>query len=179
MGCLQALAGLKYDRCTSAMGGIETVYVANWENLSGGVEVDSANKFLASSITMSGSTKFYAYHFREETGSLTSTLTANDNGGSYYTHVLSLVFDGMDANKHLELEALTKDPVAVIAKDNQGKYWLMSKDRPAYGSDATDETGTSTDDHNGYQLSITVKSPGKTIEVPASLMADIIEEPAN
>ena len=178
MSCIQTpLNGLAYDKCLANVGGIEAVYIAKFDDVAS-VDLDPANDVEVSGITMSGDTKFMGYHFREETGSLTGTLNVSDNGGRYYTNEANLVFDRMEKKKHLEISVLASEASSVLVKDNNGEYWLMSKDKPAYASANVAETSAGYDDHNGYNLTLSVRSQTMPLRVPASVATGVIEEPA-
>ena len=176
MSCLNSvLQGLAYDKCLANVGGIEAVYITNFENVTE-VTLESGNDVEVSGITMSGATKFKGYHFREETGSLTGTLTVSDNGGRYYTNEANLVFDRMEKTKHLEISVLASEATSVIVKDNNGEYWLMSKDKAVYASANVAETNAGYDDHNGYNLTLSVRSATMPLRVPAAIAASVIDD---
>ena len=58
----------------------------------------------------------------------------------------------MNAAKRLEMNALALSDLAVVVKDNNGKYWGFGVDRAVSSSDGTGETGTAFDDANMYQI---------------------------
>ena len=179
MGCLNSvISGLVYDKCLANVGGIEAVYITNFENVSA-VTLTGEGEPAVSAITMSGDTKFLGYHFREETGSLTGTLNVSDNGGRYYTNEANLVFDRMEKKKHLEISVLASEATSVLVKDNNGEWWLMSKDKPVYASANVAETNAGYDDHNGYNLTLSVRSQYMPLHVPATVAEGIIDEPAS
>lgn len=164
MGCLQALKGLAQSTCETNLAGIKKVYIANYENVSA-VTVDETG-YTVESITMSGDTKFYAYNFAKQTGSLTSTLTKDEtNGTRYYLNVITLQFNKMEAKKHLEISALAADAVAVIVVDNNDKMWYVGKDAYASATDGTIQSGQSFDDLNGYQLTLQAQSAYLPFEI--------------
>ena len=178
MSCIQTpLNGLAYDKCLANVGGIEAVYIAKFDDVSA-VTLTDSNEPAVSAITMSGDTKFMGYHFREETGSLTGTLNVSDNGGRYYTNEANLVFDRMVRQKHLEISVLASEASSVLVKDNNGEWWLMSKDKPVYASANVAETSAGYDDHNGYNLTLSVRSQFMPLHVEASVAQGVIEEPA-
>ena len=80
--CNQTLGGITLD-CTSSLGGIKTVYIANYGDvesvdLVSGTTGTDAGKITG--ITMADGVKFKPYQFRKQTGSMTSTLTVDENG---------------------------------------------------------------------------------------------------
>ena len=94
--CIQTLKGIKLD-CSHSLGGIKTVYIANYNdvtdikyNASTGSTTGSTSGVTGSTtgvtftgdtitgITMASGTTFKPYQFRKQTGSMTSTLTQRD-----------------------------------------------------------------------------------------------------
>lgn len=178
MSCINTpLNGLAYDKCLANVGGIEAVYIAKFDDVSA-VTLSGNTQPVVSEITMESGKTFMGYHFREETGSLTGTLNVSDNGGRYYTNEATLVFDRMEKQKHLEISVLASEASRVIVKDNNGEYWLMSKDKPVYASANVAETSAGYDDHNGYNLTLSVRSQFMPLYVQASLLTGILAEPA-
>lgn len=164
MGCLQALRGLPQSTCETNLAGIKKAYIANYENVAAVVVDFSA--MTVSSITMTGDTKFYAYNFAKQTGSLTSTLTKDEaNGTRYYLNEAALQFNKMEAKKHLEMSALAADPTAVIILDNNGKYWFLGYDNYVSATDGTVQSGQSFDDLNGYNLTLQAQSAYLPFEI--------------
>ena len=86
---------------------------------------------------------------------MNSVLTKDDaNGTRYYTNTLTLVFNKLEAQKHLEAMALAAEKLVALVEDNNGKIWFLGAD--AYVSGTAEEigTGASADDRNGYNVTI-------------------------
>ena len=184
MGCsLHALAGLPQSACETNLAGIKKAYIATYDAI-GSIAV-SANSveqtYVIAGITMSGGTKFYAYNFAKQTGSLTSTLTKDEtNGTRYYTNVAALQFSKLEARKHLEFSALAAEPVALIVEDNNGKRWYVGYDSYASATEGTAQTGQSFDDLNGYNISLSAQSAYLPLEISADFdLSTIVAEVAS
>jgi len=187
MGCsLHSLAGIPQSTCETNLAGIKNAYIADYEGVasvdivSGAVE----SSYVVSAITMTGDSKFYAYHFAKQTGSLTSTLTKDEaNGTRYFTNVAALQFSKLEARKHLEFSALAADPTALIIEDNNGKFWYLGYDSYASATEGTAQTGQGFDDLNGYNISLSAQSAYLPIEIPKSVWdafkASNVVEPAS
>ena len=170
--CNQTLAGITLD-CGNNKGGIKTVYITNF----GDVKSYEESEGVISGITMADSAKFKAYQFRKNTGSMTSTLTADEtNGLNYVTTELSLVFTKMDTAKRVEMSALSLGQLAVIVLDSNGIYWYLTPDDYASASAGTGETGTAKGDRNAYTLTLSVENDSYPIEIAESAIASIIAE---
>lgn len=171
--CLQTLKGITLD-CQPSMGGIKTVYLANFDDVKG-VALDASSEKI-SGFTMADGVKFKTYQFRKNTGSMNSTLTADDTSGlNYVTTEVSLVFTKMETAKRIEMTALAQAQLAVIVEDSNGIYWYTTMDEYASATTGTGETGTAKGDRNAYTL--TLKSENKTypFEVDADAIKSITE----
>lgn len=150
--CNQTLAGITLD-CTNSMGGIKTVYIANYGDVAN-VEVGTDGEI--TEIAMKEPTvKFKPYQFRKQTGSLTSTLNVDETTGlNYVSSELSLVFTKQETAKRLEIAALSIGQLAVIVEDCNGKYHYLGKDDYVSASAGGANTGTSKSDANSYTLTL-------------------------
>jgi hypothetical protein len=168
--CNQTLAGITLD-CSNNKGGIKTVYIANYGDVTGFEE----NEGVITGITMASGATFKAYQFRKNTGSMTSTLTADEtNGLNYVTTEVSLVFTKMDTAKRVEMTALSLGQLAVIVLDSNGIYWYITPDDYASASAGTGETGTAKGDRNAYTLTLSVENDGYPIEIAETAIAQIV-----
>ena len=172
--CNQTLAGISLD-CTNSLGGIKTVYIANYGDVTG-VEIDEA-KGQITGVTMSGETKFKPYQFRKQTGSMTSTLNVDETAGiNYVSTELSLVFTKMETAKRLEMTALAKAQLAVIVKDSNNKYWYLGKDDYVSSTAGGGNTGTAKGDSNNYSLTLTDESDTYPFEITEAAVLAVVEE---
>lgn len=178
INCLQILSGLAKD-CTPNKGGIKAIYIANFdevESITMGTDIisgDTISSNIISDIAMSTSKKFKKYSFRQETGSLTSTLTTDKTTGGYtVTNDISLVFTKMETVKRIEIAALSLGELAAIVEDENGKYWYVGKDNPLTASAGSANSGTARGDSNNY--SITLQSMED--EFPYEVSADAVSK---
>ena len=171
--CLQTLKGISLD-CESSMGGIKAVYLANFEDVKG-VTLDTAGEKITG-FTMTEGVKFKEYQFRKNTGSMNSTLTADESTGlNYVTTEVSLVFTKMETAKRIEMTALAQAQLAVIVLDSNGIYWYTTKDEYAAASAGTGETGTAKSDRNAYGLTLTSENNTYPFEIDSAVIATITE----
>lgn len=176
------LAGLCKD-CEGNVGGISVVYVALASEISGKPSVDSstANTGMITAITLThtGTTPFYEYQFKKNTGSMTSTLNVSDQGDTYVETVLSLIFNKMETKKRIEMNALSVQDLVVIVKDCNGKYWYLGYDNPVNASNGGGETGTNRTDSNHYSLELTDTSASYPYEVLGSIVDSMVTKATN
>lgn len=170
--CNQTLAGITLD-CSTNMGGIKTVYLANF----GDVTVTKGEGDVIDNITMASGATFKAYQFRRGTSSMNSELTADEtNGLNYVTTTINLVFTKMETAKRVEMSALSIAQLAVIVLDNNGIYWYCTPDDYASASAGTGETGTAKGDRNAYTLTLTTENTTYPIEISEEKVLEIIEK---
>lgn len=166
MAC-STISKFTFDVCESSLGGIRTVYLANWKE-------DAA---LASEGEITGFTSgitWYEYGFRKNTGSMTHTLNVADDGSNNVTTVLSLVFGKMDTQKRIAMSALANADIMAIVVDNNGERTFLGKDCPVNVSNGTGETGTNRSDANRFTMELTDDSK----EYPLHLASDVTITPA-
>lgn len=160
MGCTQTLSGITRD-CMGNNGGIKTVWLANYDNVSSLTESSGA----ITAISMSNSEKFKKYEFPRNTSSMTSNYAVNaENGTSYVETDLLMVFSRMDTAKRLEIVAMAQGNLVAIVEDNNGNKWYMGHDFPVTINAGDGQTGTARGDRNGY--SITLRDESNELPFP-------------
>lgn len=168
-----ALSGIALP-CKDNMGGIKEVYITKSSDISG-IELNT-EKSQVSTITMAEGAKFKTYKFRKGTANMTSTAASDEAIGNFsVTTELALQFSKMETSKRLEIMALCLEDVVAVALDFNGKYWLMGYDFPVSATAATAQTGTATTDLNGYNITLTDTSAEFPFEIPAEVMAELIQ----
>lgn len=172
--CNQTLNGITLD-CSHSLGGIKTVYIANYGDVESVSADTSSGKIV--SVTMAASAKFKPYQFRKQTGSMTSTLTVDETAGvNYVSTELSLVFTKMETAKRLELSALSIGQLAVIVEDSNGTFWFLGKDDYVSATAGGAQTGTAKGDGNNYTLTLRDESDTYPFEIDKSAVDSIIEK---
>lgn len=149
------LRGVQYD-CNANLAGIRKVWLTYYDDVTveGSASTIEENHVI-SAITLSSGVSWYEYSFARNSSSLNSTLTKDDaNGTRYYTNTLTLVFNKLEAQKHLEAMALSAEKLAAIVEDNNGHKWFLGYDSYVSGVSEEVGTGASADDRNGYNITI-------------------------
>lgn len=171
--CNQTLAGITLD-CTNSLGGIKTVYIANYGDVEN-IALDDETG-MVTGITMVEGATFKPYQFRKQTGSMTSTLNVDETAGiNYVTTEVSLVFTKMETAKRVEMSALAIGQLAVIVLDSNGRYWFVGADDYVSATAGGANTGTAKGDQNAYTLTLTGESTTFPYEVQASVVDSLIE----
>ena len=150
MACTQTLAGITRD-CLGNNGGIKTVWLANYDDVSSLTEAAGA----ITAVTMAASKKFYKYEFPRNTSSMSSNYAVNaENGTSYVETDLLMVFTRMDTAKRLEIVAMAQGNLVAIVEDNNGNKWYLGHDFPVTINAGDGLTGTARGDRNGYSVTL-------------------------
>ena len=150
MACLQTLNGLSLG-CDTSLGGLKKIMIAPWEE----------NIFvLGTGDTVTGvssSSTWYSYAFRKGQASFTTEQTKDDaNGVNYFTSTIDITFTRMQADKWMEINALTIGDFAVIAQDSNGTYHCFGVDEPVTSNGGTvAQSGAAKGDGNFYQIHLT------------------------
>ena len=186
--CIQTLKGITLD-CSHSLGGIKTVYIANYNdvtdikyNASTGTTTGSTSGATytgdtITGITMASGTTFKPYQFRKQTGSMTSTLTVDETAGvNYVSTELSLVFTKMETKKRIELSALSVGQLAVIVEDSNGTFWYLGKDDYVSATSGTGQSGVAKGDGNSYNIVLRDESDTYPYEITKEAVEAVIEK---
>ena len=156
--------------CSDSLGGIVEVLISERDNIT----ATTLENGEVTAITQSGATNFYRYELKKESGSLTSTATVDQTGGtSFYDNVAAFTINKMSAAKSNSIKMLLLARLFVIIKDNNGVYWALGNDNFAEGSSLVGQTGQAYGDPNQYQIELTDKSQFPCYGVEASVIAGL------
>lgn len=162
-----ALAGL-VNQCDSSRGGIKRAVIAPYIE---GAFTEAEGKL---SQAEGKTPEWHDYYFKPNSGSLTQTLTtAPENGVSYVTSNLALVFSKMDTVKRLEMTALCSQDTMAVVQDSNGVWWVLGADEPCVATAADGQTGTAKGDGNRYTLTLTSDSGTFLKEASAELISTL------
>lgn len=165
--CCGELTGIGFDCNDIGVAGIEKVWFACKS------ELTNINLFNDQIDAITPLDSFHLYQFADDQSSFTVTYSLEDNGSASYEVSLNLLFNVLDTPKRVELEALALTGLVAIVKDNNGRYWFFGIDKPLRKSEATAETGVTTGDFNGFNVTFTTTSQYYFIEVASSVMAEL------
>ena len=136
--------------CKEQVGGIKTVYFADFGGLTG---LTVSNGVISSGLT--GKT-LYKYELPDYTGNLTETLTASAESGTlFYEQVLEITLHKLRAADSDEIKLLAKGRPHCIVVDNNDNQLLLGFQKGLNVTTVAGQTGTSAGDLSGYVLSFT------------------------
>ena len=180
MGCLSnfTLKGIKLG-CNPVLAGIKRVYLGYNDQLTITPDAATQTATIAAKEGASSTAKLYPYDVVANTGGLTSTITKNEqNGTRYYTNTIAMQFTRLEADKHLEVQAMAAEALVAIVETNDGKYWVVGADSYLSATEANVQTGSSFDDLNGYTISLAARSAYLPFEIKYSDFSSLIQEKA-
>lgn len=164
------------DGCASNQGGIEFVYLCNFNDVVG-FTTDGATGTDNGTITgITGPTSqfFYSFTGRRNTASGTDDWTVSDNGSGFYTQTLNVIIPKQDREKREQFMLLNKGRVMALVKDNNGLWWLFGGDKGMLVSTNSAATGTASTDLNGYTFALTAEERFPAFPVNTTLAESII-----
>lgn len=133
--------------CRDSVGGIQALYINTTANITGYTEASGT----VSALTKSG--VFYKYELEEENSMAQSVATGNrQNGTVFFAQEITAIFQKLTYQTRDKLVALHKNRLVIVVKDNNGKFWIMGKDRGLMTTTSTGATGTAMGDLNGYTV---------------------------
>lgn len=153
--------------CKDSAGGIVEIYFIE----KGNATISEASG-VVTGITKASGKRFYKWELPKDTGSLNETITGSiENGTVFYASELILVVNKLNVNVRNEIKLLAQNTLVAVAKDNNGKYWMVGKDRGVDLTTGTSGTGTAFGDRSGYSLTFTGAEPSPMCQVEASVAA--------
>jgi hypothetical protein len=156
--------------CKDSSGGIVEIYFMEKANATTISEASG----VVTGITKATGKRFYKYELPKETGSLTETINGNvQNGTVFYSSELKLIINKLTTAVRNEIKLLAQNTLLAVAKDNNGKYWLVGKANGVDLTTGTSGTGTAFGDRSGYDLTFAGSEPEPMIEVNSATAATL------
>lgn len=121
-------------------------------------------------LTKASGKRFWKYELPKETGSLTETMTGNiQNGTVFYASELKIVVNKLSVAVRNEIKLLAQATMIAVAKDNNGKYWLIGRNSGIDLTTGTLGTGTAFGDRSGFDLTFSGSEPEPMLEVNSTV----------
>ncbi len=152
MSCSTINANIPLD-CLGISGGIEKVFIANGPSSS---ITETAGNITAIAVdgTDLGPADFFSFGTPKQVSSVSEVpAISQENGTIAYQQDLTLIMNKLDADKRNQILLMAQsNQMIVVAKDNNGTYWVIGAVRGAYLGSATATTGVLFSDRSGYEL---------------------------
>lgn len=151
--------------CKDSTGGVKEFYLANRptdfavvKNASGQV------------TSYAGTVAWYKYVPRKQTSTFGESIqVSEENGTVFFQQTAQLLLSKMEVGKQREILLLAQADLLLIAKDQNGFYWLQGVDNAVSLTPSEATGGKAYGDMNGYTLNFEALEPSNmpTIYYPA------------
>ena len=153
MACTSATISTIDGRCSTAIGGIKSIMIANKDDVT---DVSVNEQGLITQITMASEKKFAKWQFRKNTGSYTSTFSTDTAiGNNTVTTEVNLQFTRAEQQKRMDLQTALNAAAVVIIEDMLGNYLYLGYENEVTITNLVMQSGTQTSDLNGFTLTFT------------------------
>jgi hypothetical protein len=133
--------------CKSSVGGIKTVYFADYGTL--GTATISAGEITAFSEL---SIVWYQFDVKGNSSLETTITSSRENGTTFYEQTLNLTLTSQDAATQEEIKLLAHARPHIAIEDYNGNFFLVGLDHGAELTGGTIVTGGGMGDLSGYTL---------------------------
>ncbi len=156
--------------CRDGMGGIKSVYLANYENVTGVV----SSSGVISSIAKANNGRFYLFNLTRGTSSATEEFNDDIATGTVFNaQTLTLIFNKLQAATRNQVAILAQATLVAVIEDRNGKYWYYGKESGLMRAGGSAATGTAGGDRNGYEVILTGEEREMALEVNSSVIATL------
>lgn len=156
--------------CMESMGGLDSVYLIAKQDVESILEAEG----VVTSIVKSTGKRFWKYECAKGTAFFNEPIQSNvANGTIHFAPELTIVLNKLQANTRNEVLLLAKNNLVAVAKDNNGKYWLLGKQRGLNVTGGSANSGTAVGDRSGYTINLTGQEPELSPEVGEGVVSSL------
>ena len=134
--------------CKSAFGGIKTVFMADFGDITG-LTIDATTKEVTA---LAGSPTWYEYDVKGNSSLETTVTSSRENGTTFYTQTLNLTLTFLDAKTQSELQTLAISRPNIVVQDYYGNNFLCGLENGMECTGGTVVSGASAGDLSGFTL---------------------------
>lgn len=151
--------------CKSSVGGIKTVYFADYGTL--GTATISAGEITAFSEL---AIVWYQFDVKGNSSLETTITSSRENGTTFYEQTLNLTLTSQDAATQEEIKLLAHARPHIAIEDYNGNFFLVGLDHGAELTGGTIVTGAGMGDLSGYTLTFAAQETEPAHFVTASVI---------
>lgn len=159
--------------CRDSAGGIKSVYLIEFDNVSGITE--SAGT--ASAIAKANGGRFYKYELYRGTGEWMEEFQDSlENGTTFQKQTLTFPLNGMSAANSVQIKLLAQNRLMAVVETQEPtpKYWLLGQTNGLMREGGKGGSGKAFADRNGYELTFTSEQAAMALEVSSGIIAGLI-----
>ena len=136
--------------CKSAFGGIKTVFMADFGDITG-LTIDATTKEVTA---LAGSPTWYEYDVKGNSSLETTVTSSRENGTTFYTQTLNLTLTFLDAQTQAELQTVAVARPYVVVEDYYGNSFLCGFENGMELTGGTVVTGAAAGDLSGFTITM-------------------------
>jgi len=154
--------------CKSAVGGIKTIYFADYGTL-GDATIVAGEITALSGLSIS----WYQFDVKGSSALETAINSSRENGTTFYESTLTMSLTFQDKATQEELKLIAHARPHVVVEDYNGNYFLLGLEHGAEVTGGSIATGAAMGDLSGYSLTIVGQETAPPYFVtPAAVTAD-------
>jgi hypothetical protein len=162
--------GFTPKTCKTPAGTI-ALLIAEYDNVS----TITKTAGVVTAISMASGKQFFQYKQKAGVANWKETGTATAKEGAYqYESTVTFDINSIDSASKIEADLLLKNTVMVIAKENDGTYWLLGQD---YGLDVTSlgyDGGTDLSTFRGAKVELKGMGYNPVAKVDSSIITALL-----
>ena len=132
--------------CKSAVGGIKSVYFADFGTL--GTATIASGEITA----FAGTPTWFEFDVKGNSSLETTVNSSRENGTTFYETTLNITLTTIDVATQEEIKLLNRGRAHYVVEDYNGNYFLIGKDNGAEINSGTIVSGAAMGDLSGFTL---------------------------
>lgn len=159
--------------CRDSAGGIKSVYLIEFENVSGITQASGS----ASAIAKANNARFWKFTLPRGTGEWMEEYNDSvENGTTFQKQTLTMILNGMTAATSQQIKLLAQNRLIAVVETQEPtpKYWLLGETNGLMRDGGKSGSGKAFGDRNGYELTLTGDESRMAIEVATGIIAGLI-----
>jgi hypothetical protein len=159
--------------CRDSAGGIKSVYLIEFDNVSGITQ--SAGT--ATVISKANGGRFWKYVLQRSTGEwMEEYQDSIDNGTTFQKQTLTFPLNGLSAATSQEIKLLAQNKLIAVVESQEPtpKYWLLGETNGLMREGGKSGSGKAFGDRSGYELTFTGEESRMAIQVSSGIIAGLI-----
>ena len=163
--------------CDTNAGGLNKIYITDYENVSSYTVGAGTGGDWITGITMAGPALFYEFQTNKNVCNFVETVAIDLVAGTtFFNQIVTVVLSRRETIKRNAIEELTdgQKQLCIIVLDSNGLYWFSGLDEGSYVSAIDGGSGTAKADANGYTITATAMEAIQMYQVDPTIIGSII-----
>jgi hypothetical protein len=152
--------------CKSAVGGLKTVYFADYGTL--GTATIASGEITA----LSGTPTWYQFDIKGNSSLETTVNSSRENGTTFYTQTLNLTLTFLDKGTQEEIKLLAAARPHIAIEDYNGNFFLVGLEHGAEVTGGTIVSGAAMADLSGFTLTFEAMETAPAYFVTSTVVTD-------